>query len=98
MSVPQVELVLPQSRIFQAVLEELQGWKHHKLELRKTEEDVVGLDSSHTGTVHQSELTYLFLRRQVPLRLPTLASLLHTFSSPAHPEQVPPPFSNYIYG
>ncbi|XP_035377650.1 uncharacterized protein C1orf87 [Electrophorus electricus] len=65
---------------------ELKGWKPHTLE--NIDEEFAPLDPSHMGTIHQSELTYLFLRRQVPLKLPTMASLLHTFSCSAHPEQV----------
>ncbi|XP_017574217.2 uncharacterized protein C1orf87 [Pygocentrus nattereri] len=82
----EVRHVHPEDWLLLLVSEELEGWKLQTLE--KLEEDVAALDPSHTGSVHQSELTYLFLRWQVPLRLPTLASLLNVFCSSAHPEQV----------
>ncbi|KAL6483917.1 hypothetical protein MHYP_G00087900 [Metynnis hypsauchen] len=82
----EVRHVHPEDRLLLLVSEELEGWKLQTLE--KLQEDVAALDTSRTGTVHQSELTYLFLRWQVPLRLPTLASLLNVFCSSTHPEQV----------
>ncbi|XP_066526991.1 uncharacterized protein C1orf87 homolog [Hoplias malabaricus] len=69
-----------------AASEELDGWDLHTLEQIRAE--MKTLDPAHTGSIHQSELTYLFLRWEVPLRLPTLAALLQVFCSSAHPEQV----------
>ncbi|KAI4890811.1 hypothetical protein NFI96_013988 [Prochilodus magdalenae] len=82
----EVRHALPGDRLLLVVSRELEGWEFQTLE--RMEEDIAALDPSHTGAVHQSELTYLFLRWKVPLRLPTLASLLNLFCVSAHPEQV----------
>ncbi|XP_012691588.2 uncharacterized protein C1orf87 homolog isoform X3 [Clupea harengus] len=76
----------PEERVAQAVREELQGWGVSPL--KNIERDVLELDASFTGTIHQSLLTYVFLRNEVPLKLPTLGHLFHTFSEKTCPDEV----------
>ncbi|XP_052450316.1 uncharacterized protein C1orf87 homolog [Carassius gibelio] len=52
------------------------------------EEEVTSLDPSRSETIHQSELTCLFLRLQLPLKLTTLGCMFHSFSNTSDPEQV----------
>ncbi|KAG9269339.1 hypothetical protein AMEX_G16363 [Astyanax mexicanus] len=83
----QIRFLYPEDSLLLALSEELKDLELHSLE--RIEKDIrTALDTSRRGTIHQSELTYLFLRWKVPLRLPTLASLMKTFSSSTHPEQV----------
>lgn len=75
--------------VLQAVGEELWGWgASSSSALANIEHDVLELDTSHAGTVHQSQLTYVFLRNEVPLKLPTLGRLLQLFSKETCPDEV----------
>ncbi|XP_026179077.1 uncharacterized protein C1orf87 isoform X2 [Mastacembelus armatus] len=69
-----------------AVREELCHWPLSSL--TPTEDDVAALDPSFTGTVNRSQITHLFLKNDVPLKLPTFSLLLHMFSDEGDSEQV----------
>ena len=49
---------------------------------------MAALDLSSRGTVNRSDITHLFLKNDVPLKLPTFALLLQMFSEENNPEQV----------
>lgn len=72
--------------LLSSVSEELQDWEPHTFQ--SIEEEVTSLDPSQSGILHQSELTYLFLRLQMPLKLSTLACVFRSFSDARDPEQV----------
>ncbi|XP_035268421.1 uncharacterized protein C1orf87 [Anguilla anguilla] len=72
--------------LFTAVSEELKDWR--KEALRNIEMELQELDPSHCGTVDHFDLTQVLFRNEVPLKLPTLQLLLHTFSSSACPEEI----------
>ncbi|KAG7459158.1 hypothetical protein JOB18_007797 [Solea senegalensis] len=61
-----------------AVREELCDWQISSL--RSAEDEMAALDPSSSGTVHRSQITHLFLKHDVPLKLPTFSLLLHEFS------------------
>ncbi|KAL2089550.1 hypothetical protein ACEWY4_014238 [Coilia grayii] len=75
-----------EERLLRAVREELRGWGGAPI--RNIECDVLKLDTSRAGTIHQSQLSYAFLRNEVPLKLPTLGHLFHTFSKDMCPDEV----------
>lgn len=72
--------------LLSSVSEELQDWEPHTFQ--SIEEEVTSLDPSQSGILHQSELTFLFLRLQMPLKLSTLACVFRSFSDARDPEQV----------
>ncbi|XP_049443052.1 uncharacterized protein C1orf87 [Epinephelus fuscoguttatus] len=61
-----------------AVREELSDWRLSCL--RSTEDEVAALDLTCSGTLNRSEITHLFLRNDIPLKLPTFSLLLQMFS------------------
>lgn len=67
------------SQLSSAVREELSDWQLSSL--RSTEDEVAALDASFSGTVNRSEITRLFLKNDVPLKLPAFSLLLHIFSA-----------------
>ncbi|XP_056234410.1 uncharacterized protein C1orf87 isoform X1 [Seriola aureovittata] len=69
-----------------AVREELRDWQLSSL--RSTEDEVAALDASLSGTVNRSEITHLFLKNDVPLKLPTFSLLLQIFSDKDDPVQI----------
>lgn len=69
-----------------AVREELSDWQLSSL--RSTEDEVAALDPSFSGTVNRPEITHLFLKNDVPLKLPTFSLLLQIFSDKNDPVQV----------
>ncbi|KAM4629551.1 uncharacterized protein C1orf87 isoform 2-T3 [Polymixia lowei] len=69
-----------------AVGEELADWPPSSL--KSTEEEVVALDPVLRGTLNQSEITYVFLNNEVPLKLPTFYMLLRMFSDDNYPDQI----------
>ncbi|KAG5275648.1 hypothetical protein AALO_G00123010 [Alosa alosa] len=83
-----------QRLVLQAVREELQDWgassssSSSSSTLGNIERDVLELDTSRTGAIHQAQLTYVFLRNKVPLKLPTLGRLFHMFSKETCPDEV----------
>ncbi|XP_051737064.1 uncharacterized protein C1orf87 isoform X2 [Ctenopharyngodon idella] len=72
--------------LLSSVSEELRDWEPHAFQ--SIEEEVTSLDPSQSGILHQSELTYLFLRLQMPLKLSTLACVFRSFTDTREPEQV----------
>ncbi|XP_016376399.1 uncharacterized protein C1orf87 homolog [Sinocyclocheilus rhinocerous] len=76
----------PEFCLLSSVSEELQDLKPQTFQI--IEEEVTSLDPSRSGTIHQSELTCLFLRLQLPLKLTTLACMFQSFSNTTDPEQV----------
>ncbi|XP_043086034.1 uncharacterized protein C1orf87 homolog [Puntigrus tetrazona] len=86
---PRTERPVKSSREFgllSSVSEELQDLEPRTLQI--VEEEVTSLDPGRSGTVHRSELTCLFLRLQLPLKLTTLACMFQSFSNTSDPEQV----------
>ncbi|XP_036970181.1 uncharacterized protein C1orf87 isoform X2 [Acanthopagrus latus] len=69
-----------------AVREELSDWQ--LCSLRSAEDEVAALDLTFSGTLHRSEITHLFLKHHVPLKLPTFSLLLQMFSGTNDPEQI----------
>ncbi|XP_069378838.1 uncharacterized protein C1orf87 homolog isoform X2 [Paralichthys olivaceus] len=69
-----------------AVRRELSDWLLSSL--RSAEVEVAALDPSSRGTVNRSDITRLFLRNGVPLKLPTFSLLLQIFSDENDPEQI----------
>lgn len=69
-----------------AVREELSDWQLSSL--RSTEDEVTALDLAFSGTLNRSEITHLFLKNEVPLKLPTFSLLLRMFSENNDPVQV----------
>ncbi|KAL7396135.1 hypothetical protein ABVT39_000973 [Epinephelus coioides] len=69
-----------------AVREELSDWRLSCL--RSTEDEVAALDLTCSGTLNRSEITQLFLRNDVPLKLPTFSLLLQMFSDKNDPVQI----------
>ncbi|GAA6230656.1 uncharacterized protein C1orf87 homolog isoform X2 [Lates japonicus] len=69
-----------------AVREELSDWQLSSL--RSTEDEVAALDPSFSGTVNRPEITHLFLKNDVPLKLPTFSLLLQIFSDKNDPVQI----------
>ncbi|KAL0157781.1 hypothetical protein M9458_045857, partial [Cirrhinus mrigala] len=51
------------------------------------EEEVTSLDPSRSGIIRQSELTCLFLKLKLPLKLTTLACMFKAFRTATDPEQ-----------
>ncbi|XP_062412575.1 uncharacterized protein C1orf87 homolog [Sardina pilchardus] len=86
--------------VLQAVREELRDWcassspssssssPSSPSALGNMERDMLELDTSRTGAIHQAQLTYVFLRSKVPLKLPTLGRLFHVFSKETCPDEV----------
>ncbi|KAE8294582.1 putative protein C1orf87 [Larimichthys crocea] len=69
-----------------AVREELSDWQLSSL--RSAEDDVAALDPAISETLNRSEITHLFLKHDVPLKLPTFSLLLEMFSDKNDPVQV----------
>ena len=69
-----------------AVNEELAGWQ--PAFLRSVEEELSALDPTQRGTTNQSEITYVFLKNEVPLKLSTFYLLLQMFCDENYPDQV----------
>ncbi|XP_038572934.1 uncharacterized protein C1orf87 [Micropterus salmoides] len=69
-----------------AVREELSDWQLSSL--RSTEDEVTALDLAFSGTLNRSEITHLFLKNEVPLKLPTFSLLLRMFSENNDPVQI----------
>ncbi|XP_044055280.1 uncharacterized protein C1orf87 [Siniperca chuatsi] len=69
-----------------AVREELSDWQLSSL--RSTEDEVAALDLTFSGTLNRSEITHLFLKNEVPLKLPTFSLLLQMFSDNSDPVQI----------
>ncbi|XP_044217172.1 uncharacterized protein C1orf87 [Thunnus albacares] len=69
-----------------AVSDELSDWQLSSL--TSTEDDAAALDSTSGGTLDRSEVTHLFLKNDVPLKLPTFSLLLQMFSDECDPDQV----------
>ncbi|XP_042606712.1 uncharacterized protein C1orf87 [Cyprinus carpio] len=76
----------PEFCLLSSVSEELQDLEPQTFQI--IEEEVTSLDPSRSGTIHQSELTCLFLRLQLPLKLTTLACMFQSFSNTTDPEKV----------
>ncbi|XP_067303211.1 uncharacterized protein C1orf87 homolog [Pseudorasbora parva] len=76
----------PECFLFSSVSEELKDWEPQTFQ--SIEEEVTSLDPSQSGTLHQLELTYLFLRLKIPLKLSTLACVFKSFRNTSDPEQV----------
>ncbi|XP_066548008.1 uncharacterized protein C1orf87 homolog isoform X2 [Amia ocellicauda] len=68
------------------VRQDLHGWK--TVDLQSIGEELRELDHTYSGTIHQSQLSLVFLQQDVPLMLPTLRLLFQTFADPSHPGQV----------
>ncbi|XP_039591209.1 uncharacterized protein C1orf87 [Polypterus senegalus] len=68
------------------VRNELQKCSKHSL--KRVQEELAALDSAHSGLAHPSRMSLLLLRHKVPLSLPTLRLLFHTFAEHRSPEQV----------
>ncbi|XP_051233197.1 uncharacterized protein C1orf87 [Dicentrarchus labrax] len=69
-----------------AVREELSDWQLSSL--RSAEDEAAALDLTFSGTLDQSEITRLFLKHDVPLKLPTFSLLLQMFSDKNDPIQI----------
>ncbi|KAM3619401.1 uncharacterized protein V6R79_007605 [Siganus canaliculatus] len=69
-----------------AVREELSDWQLSSLS--SAEDDVAALDLTFSGTLSRSEITHLFLKHHVPMKLSTFSQLLHTFSDQNNPDQI----------
>lgn len=69
-----------------AVKEELSDWQLSSL--RPTEVEVEALDPSFSGTLNRSQITHLFLKNDIPLKLPTFFQLLQMFSDKDDSDQV----------
>ncbi|KAL1250347.1 hypothetical protein QQF64_021352 [Cirrhinus molitorella] len=76
----------PEFCLLSSVSEELQDLEPQRFPV--IEEEVTSLDPSRSGIIHQSELTCLFLRLQLPLKLTTLACMFKFFSNNTDPQQV----------
>ncbi|XP_016354164.1 uncharacterized protein C1orf87 homolog [Sinocyclocheilus anshuiensis] len=76
----------PEFCLLSSVSEELQDLEPQIFQIM--EEEVTSLDPSRSGIIHQSELTGLFLRLKLPLKLTTLACMFRCFSNTTDPEQV----------
>ncbi|XP_077074729.1 uncharacterized protein C1orf87 homolog [Siphateles boraxobius] len=76
----------PEHCLLSSVSEELQDWEPQTFQ--SIEEEVTSLDPSRSGILHQSVLTYLFLRLKIPLKLSTLACVFKSFRNTSDPEQV----------
>lgn len=63
----------------QAISEELCDWP--ALFLNAIVEELAALDTSLSGTLSQSQVTYVFLRNEVPLKLSSFHLLLKYFSN-----------------
>ncbi|KAG7220022.1 hypothetical protein INR49_000671 [Caranx melampygus] len=74
------------SELSSAVRDELSDWQLSSL--RSTEDEVAAVDASLSGTVDRSEITHLFLKNHVPLKLPTFSLLLRIFSDKGDPVQL----------
>ncbi|KAM7409360.1 hypothetical protein PAMA_001033 [Pampus argenteus] len=70
-----------------AVNVQLSDWQLSSL--TAAEDEVTALDSSSRGTIHRSQITQLFLKNDVPLKLPTFSLLLRIFSDESDPDQTP---------
>lgn len=81
----------PESCLLSAIYEELQGLD--TLITQDIEEKLMDLDPSHSGIIHQSELTYLLLKQKIPLKLTTLSCIFKSFSDTNNPEKVDEPNS-----
>ncbi|KAM7387790.1 hypothetical protein PAMP_024004 [Pampus punctatissimus] len=68
-----------------AVSVQLSDWQLSSL--TSAEDEVAALDSSSRGTIHRSQITQLFLKNDVPLKLPTFSLLLQIFSDESDPDQ-----------
>lgn len=77
-----------ESWFLSAVSEELQDLESQITQ--NIEEEAIALDPSHSGIIHQSELTYLLLKHKIPLKLTTLSCIFKSFSDTTNPEQVDP--------
>lgn len=69
-----------------AVREELSDWQLSSL--RSAEDEVAALDPAISETLNRAEITHLFLKHDVPLKLPTFSLLLEMFSDKNDPVQV----------
>ncbi|XP_016897530.1 uncharacterized protein C1orf87 [Cynoglossus semilaevis] len=66
------------SELSSVLRQELCDWQLSSL--RAAEGAVSGLDPSSSGTVSRPQITQLFLKQKVPLKLPTFSLLLNMFS------------------
>ncbi|RXN10018.1 tumor necrosis factor receptor superfamily member 5-like protein [Labeo rohita] len=76
----------PEFCLLSSISEELQDLEPQTFQT--IEEEVTSLDPTRSGNIRQSELTYLFLKLKLPLKLTTLACMFKTFSDATDPEQV----------
>nr|XP_055045118.1 uncharacterized protein C1orf87 homolog [Misgurnus anguillicaudatus] len=77
-----------ESCLLSAIYEELQGLDSQITQ--NIEKKLMDLDPSHSGIIHQSELTYLLLKQKIPLKLTTLSCIFKSFSDANNPEKVDP--------
>nr|XP_014348002.1 PREDICTED: uncharacterized protein C1orf87 homolog [Latimeria chalumnae] len=57
-------------------------------ELEKVKVELQSLDPDLSGFIHQSQMSLVFLRHELPLQLPTVRLLFDKFSEPTNPELV----------
>nr|XP_046248856.1 uncharacterized protein C1orf87 isoform X2 [Scatophagus argus] len=69
-----------------AVREQLSDWQLSSL--RSAGDELAALDLTCGGTLNRSDVTHLFLKHDVPLKLPTFSLLLHVFSDKKDPVQI----------
>ncbi|XP_073731793.1 uncharacterized protein [Misgurnus anguillicaudatus] len=75
-----------ESCLLLAICEELQGLDSQITQ--NIEKKLMNLDPSHSGIIHQSELTYLLLKQKIPLKLTSLSCIFKSFSDTNNPEKV----------
>ncbi|XP_070816341.1 uncharacterized protein C1orf87 [Chaetodon trifascialis] len=74
------------AQLSSAVREEMSDWQLSSL--RSAEDDAAALDLTFSGMLDRSEITHLFLKHDVPLKLPTFSLLLQMFSDKNDPVQI----------